>query len=330
MSLLYKRQDGRSPFWYVTQTRESTGTANRKDAEKFAKKTLNEAWDAKKLGGGGVHIWRDLAEHWADIKSQKKSFKDDLRIIRDVQEWLERRELGDADIRTFDSEAIREYAKFINARASMATANNHMAIIHAIFRKAPAKWGIAIPKFERYTVIKKKFRYLHSIEEFQTFIASMPEFAQHMAIIGLQTGMRYGNVAGLRWEWIDHAGVVARVPAESAKGKRIITVPLSSVAKALLCTLRDNRARGAEYVFWQDGRPPYIRHWWERACERSGIKIRFHDLRHTFASWHIENGTPDRIVQEMCGWTTGAMLQNYVHIKTGQLLKYADNHVAAP
>lgn len=323
MSLLYKRQDGRSPFWYVTQTRESTGTANRKDAEAFARKTLKEAWDDKT--GGGTYTWGDLAEHWTDLKSQKKSFKDDLRIIKDVQEWLQRRGLGDADVRTFDSEAIREYAKFIKARASMATANNHLAIIRAIFNKTPAKWGIATPKFEFYTIVKKTFRWLENMQEFDALTSGLPQFVRDMAIIAMQTGMRYGNVAGMRWEWINKAGTVAHVPAESAKGRRIITVPLNEIARAVIEKLRAARIKGAEYVFWQDGRRPYIRHWWDQARERSGIHCRFHDLRHSWSSWHLQNGTPDRIVQEMGGWAGPQMLQRYQHLNAGHLIAYADN-----
>jgi integrase len=54
---------------------------------------------------------------------------------------------------------------------------------------------------------------------------------------------------------------------------------------------------------------------WRQALARAGIKnFRWHDLRHTWASWHVQNGTPLHILQELGGWSEIGMVQRYAHI----------------
>ena len=46
---------------------------------------------------------------------------------------------------------------------------------------------------------------------------------------------------------------------------------------------------------------------WREALKRAGIAdFRWHDLRHTWASWHAQNGTPLYVLQEMGGWQTAS------------------------
>lgn len=49
------------------------------------------------------------------------------------------------------------------------------------------------------------------------------------------------------------------------------------------------------------------------------------DLRHTWASWHIQNGTPIHVLQELGGWSDIRMVQRYAHLAPGHLACYADN-----
>ena len=49
--------------------------------------------------------------------------------------------------------------------------------------------------------------------------------------------------------------------------------------------------------------------------ERSGIAdFRWHDLRHPFATWHRQAGTPTHELQRLGGWKTGAMVERYAHV----------------
>jgi integrase len=185
-------------------------------------------------------------------------------------------------------------------------------------------WLYKCPLIENYPITRNAPRWLRP-EEFDKISNALPEgFARDIAFMALQTGMRFSNVAGLRWEWITADGTVAIVPATSAKTVRTYTVPLSTKAREMIAHWRERQ--NGPYVIHREGeRVKSIRYWWGKACKKVGIKCRPHDLRHTFASWHAQHGTPDRVIQEMCGWSSPAMLQNYAHLATEHLTRYADN-----
>ena len=63
---------------------------------------------------------------------------------------------------------------------------------------------------------------------------------------------------------------------------------------------------------------------WYKALKRAGIEaFRFHDLRHTWASWHAQNGTPLHVLQELGGWETPSMVRRYAHLASDHLAAYA-------
>ena len=65
---------------------------------------------------------------------------------------------------------------------------------------------------------------------------------------------------------------------------------------------------------------------WYKALKRAGIDdFRWHDLRHTWASWHIQNGTPLHALQELGGWETASMVRRYAHLAADHLAAYASN-----
>ena len=64
---------------------------------------------------------------------------------------------------------------------------------------------------------------------------------------------------------------------------------------------------------------------WRKALARAGITdFRWHDLRHTFASWHAQAGTPMNVLQELGGWAEYTMVQRYAHFSSEHLAAYAD------
>ena len=56
-------------------------------------------------------------------------------------------------------------------------------------------------------------------------------------------------------------------------------------------------------------------HAWTKALEKANIRnFRWHDLRHTWASWHVQAGTPLERLQEMGGWESIEMVRRYAHL----------------
>jgi len=68
---------------------------------------------------------------------------------------------------------------------------------------------------------------------------------------------------------------------------------------------------------------------WHKALKRVGIEnFRWHDLRHTWASWHIQEGTPLHVLQELGGWSTPEMVQKYAHLSSEHLAQWVDRRPA--
>jgi integrase len=64
---------------------------------------------------------------------------------------------------------------------------------------------------------------------------------------------------------------------------------------------------------------------WEAGCATIGEPgFRFHDLRHTWASWHAQHGTPELVLQALGGWKTAAMVRRYAHLSLEHLRPYAE------
>jgi integrase len=65
---------------------------------------------------------------------------------------------------------------------------------------------------------------------------------------------------------------------------------------------------------------------WQRACDKAGITdFRWHDLRHTWASWHVQNGTSLQELMELGGWKSYKMVLRYAHLAGDHLRNAAGN-----
>ena len=64
---------------------------------------------------------------------------------------------------------------------------------------------------------------------------------------------------------------------------------------------------------------------WYAALQHAGIEdFRWHDLRHTWASWHVQAGTPLFALQEMGGWSSAEMVRRYAHLAADHLAPFAE------
>jgi integrase len=80
------------------------------------------------------------------------------------------------------------------------------------------------------------------------------------------------------------------------------------------------------HVFTYEGNPvkQVSTRAWYKALKRAGIEaFRFHDQRHTWAWWHVQNGTPLHALQELGGWETPSMVRRYAHLASDHLASYA-------
>ena len=149
-----------------------------------------------------------------------------------------------------------------------------------------------------------------------------------MAVFSLATGLRRANVTGLRWSQVDLENRRAWVHPDEAKARKAIPVPLNDDA---VRSIRKQLGKHGEYVFSFRGQPvrQVSTKAWYAALTRAGIEdFRWHDLRHTWASWHIQGGTPLFALQELGGWESAEMVRRYAHLAADHLSPWADRLAA--
>lgn len=130
---------------------------------------------------------------------------------------------------------------------------------------------------------------------------------------------------GLCWSLVDLDRRVAWIHPDQSKTRQAIVVPLNDDAMRVLIL---QRGRHPLRVFTYDGEPVVAATTaaWYKALKRSGIDdFRWHDLRHTWASWHVQRGTPLHDLQELGGWKSAQMVRRYAHFSAGHLALHAAN-----
>lgn len=131
-------------------------------------------------------------------------------------------------------------------------------------------------------------------------------------------------MVGLRWDMIDLAqGVVYIEGDDVLKDGRPYLVVLTEAAKEII---RSQIGQHDKYVFTFRRRPvkKVGTKSWKSALERARISdFRWHDLRHTWASWHVQSGTPLEVLQELGSWKDMKSVQRYAHFNVESLRGYA-------
>lgn len=208
---------------------------------------------------------------------------------------------------------------------SNATVNRVLEIVRAVLRKCVNQWEWLdrAPNIRMLKEPTRRIRFL-TRDEAQRLLAALPEHLADMAAFSLATGLRRANVTGLQWSQVDLVRRIAWVHPDQAKARKAIAVPLNAEAVVLI---RKRLGKHPTHVFSFNGRPivQVSTKAWYAALEKTEIgNFRWHDLRHTWASWHVQQGTPLFALQELGGWETSEMVRRYAHLAAEHLAPYAD------
>jgi integrase len=202
-----------------------------------------------------------------------------------------------------------------------ATVNSYLAVMRSVLRMARDEWqGIdAFPRIRLLPGEVERDRWL-THEEADRLMAACPPHLAAIVRFALATGCRASEITGLEWirgdldretAWLD------RTKNGTPRG-----VPLNHDAATVL---RGEQGKHHRCCFTYNGEP--IRRGicntgWLAAVKKAGlVDFRFHDLRHTWASWHRQSGTITDELKELGGWKSRVMVDRYA--------KFATEHLAA-
>lgn len=324
---LYKRNE----TWWVSFThngqriQRSTGTTNKIAAQEYHDKLKAELWNLTKLENKPVYSWRDAVMRWLRENSAKRSIETDKVHLRWLDGHLKTYQLHEISRDVLENVALKKEDEGV----TLTTVNRVMEVVRAILTKAHKEWEWIdkVPVVRMRQVEKNRIRWL-TVEEANRLLKELPQHLRDMATFSLATGLRAANVTGLKWADIDLDKHHAWIHPDQAKTKKAIPVPLNKDALAIL---KAREGKHPQFVFtYQNKRiNKCSTRAWTNALKRAGIEnFRWHDLRHTWASWHVQSGTSLQELQQLGGWSSFEMVLRYAHL-SGDHLRNAANRISS-
>ncbi len=339
--------------------KESLGTTDKRQALELHDKRKAELWRVNRLGDFPDITFEEACLRWLEEKVDKKSLDTDKSRmlfwlehfegvrIKDVTEARIYSAISNmtnkSDERRWNQRALtakklgKEIPPYKSKPVSISTKARHLALIKSILRAAERewKWLEKAPTIKIPQARNKRIRWLEP-HEAQRLINECPEPLRSVVRFALVTGLRRSNILSLEWGQINMQDKRAWINPEDSKSNRAIGVALNDTACQIL---REQIGKHHRWVFvhTQSGTRPdgtkteQVRRMrvdnqtaFRSACRRAGIEdFRFHDLRHTWASWLIQSGVPLSVLQEMGGWESVEMVRRYAHLAPNHLAEYA-------
>lgn len=310
------------------RVRRSTGTSDRKEAQEYHDKVKAETWRVAKLGEKPSRTFTEAALRYLTEQSGSKDYESKERHIVHFRSSFRGETLDSLTRDRIIAALPQTYTRGkTEARTSNATKNRYLATIRAMLNDAagPWEWINRAPSLEDLPEPAKRIRWITPDEARKLLDAINTGWLRDVATLALSTGLRRGNIFGLEWSQVDLVRRRAWIHPDQAKAGKPIGVPLNDEAVEVI---RRQIGKHQTNVFVRNGEPlEYLdNNQWKGACKRAGIEdFRFHDLRHTWASWHVQNGTPLQTLMEMGGWASYEMVLKYAHLAPDHLAEHANS-----
>ena len=306
---------------YGKRYRECIGP-NKKLAQEVLHKRMTEIAEGKFLDKKKQYTikFEDFAREYIELysKSHKKSWEKDLTRLKPlikffggkcfaaitplmVQEYISLRKKGELRI---SKETI-----------STSTINRELACLKHMFTMA-IQWGKAevnpVKKVKLFKENNQRVRYLER-EEAGRLVECCQGHTRRVVIIALNTGMRRSELLKLKWSDIDFRRDIIYLHDTKNGEKR--ELPMNDAVKQAF--IKQPKHKDSDYIFCGRNGVPFkdIKKSFLAALRKTGIiNFRFHDLRHTFASWLAMSGVDLNTIRVLIGHKSIRMTQRYAHL----------------
>ncbi len=282
----------------------------------------------------GRQTVEDLVKSYLQDELGRLSPQEQIQRRRQMDWW--RDTFGAVELRKLSPAMVAQGRKLLlegkgpsGKRISEATANRYLAALSAACAVAKREWGWMetnpCRSVKRRGESRGRTRFL-SDEERQRLAKAIGGRGRlrPLVILAMTTGARLGELMALRWGDLDFESRQATL--RDTKNGDIRTVPLVEVAIKALLEHRKVRVLGDDRVFVGPGGACYMpRRAWNAARAESGLTdFRFHDLRHTAASYLAMSGASLNEIASILGHRTLAMVQRYAHLTKAHQVEVAD------
>lgn len=311
---LYKRSG--SPFWQYSITvngvrlRGSTGETGKREAKQVEAQRLHEARTAA-IPRDRWTLQHCLATYWADKAKFKTSSKVTLHKLGKLQDILGRQTL----IMSITNADLLDYRATRRGEGlEPHSVNRDFAYLKAALRHAQQMHGQQVPSLAWKELKAKepegRTRFL-SRAEYDQLLTQCDDALALIVKVAVGTGLRKNNILQLDWSEVDLSS--GRISV-SVKGDKQHTIRMPADIRAALSTLPHREGKVFDTL--------NFRKKWEQAVKRAGLTdFRFHDLRHTCATWMRMAGVDIADICEALGHSSVTVTMRYAHIE-------AEEHVS--
>jgi integrase len=317
---LYKR----GQVWWVSfvyrgrRYRNSTETADRKLAQRILDKVKGEIAEGRWFERlpGEEKTFKEMMEKYLDEYASKKVSEKSFRGYSKKPISY----LGDYTLSEITPKTINEYkVKRRNEGIRPATLNRELATMKRAFNLAIREWEWVkenpVARVSMEEENNKRDRWLTSEEE-ERLLKVCPEWLRELMIFALNTGMRLGETISLEWKGVDFFRKTVTV--FKSKNKEPRTIPMNEAVFEMLKKKARVKSIRTNLVFYTQAHAMYnktsIDHAFKTITKKAKIEnLKFHDLRHTFASRLVQLGKDLYKVQRLLGHKNPSMTQRYAH-----------------
>jgi len=260
-------------------------------------------------------------ENYAAQKSYRSFKRHAVRYLREAFGDMRLKEISYLDLETYRNK--RKATPLASGKLRTdATVNREMSALKHMLNKA-VEWGMLevspFRKGSRLSFRENNQRHRYLMEaDIEKLLNSCSAHLLPIVEIALHTGMRKGEILGLKWDQV-RDGFIYLWETKSGKSRQI---PLDGRAVQVLKELQIRNKWKSPFVFLgPDGeRLKDVKKGFAGACRRAGIEdFRFHDLRHTFASHLVMKGANLKAVQRLLGHSDSKMTDRYSHLSPDHL-----------
>lgn len=321
---------------------QQTATFSRiTDAKRWAQDTESAIRDGRhfKYSEAKKHTLGELVDRYTrETLMTKTHNKKTQKVQRQQLNWW-KEQLGAYALSEITPALLAEYRDKLaheeirpELKRSPSTVTRYMAALSHAFTTAVKEWGwlddSPIRKVTKPKEPRGRVRYL-SDEERKRLLTVCKEsnhpYLYSIVVLALATGMRQGEIFGMRWDDVnlEHGYVILH---ETKNGERR-RIPITGHAKQVLLNLQQQHHIASKLVFPDykknlANKPFHIRNAWNNAVKRAELEdFRFHDLRHSAASYLAMNGASPAEIAEVLGHKTLQMVKRYAHLSEAHTSK---------
>jgi excisionase family DNA binding protein len=293
------------------QTKEEAVIALQADVFKAFSREFNVKGQPQRLQLG--EFADQYLRDYARVNKARGSVRADECYLRGIKEFFKGVYLDE-----ITSQDLEKYKAFrLSQGVRRSTVNRCLAILRKMFNLA-VEWGSLkagqIPKIKFYPEKDNLMERILAVDEEDRLLKCSGEPLLSILVVALNTGMRLSEILSMQWKDVEPESEKIRVP--KSKSGRIRLININSRLEDTLKRLRERNGT-SPYLFPNPATGnslTTVKKAFKTACRRAEIKgLRFHDLRHTFASRLVRMGTDLITVKELLGHSSVTITERYTH-----------------